>query len=705
MPSPSTSLSPSLLPGPLARQFSCPQPSWGVALGLAAAATVVGLAVALAPLRSAWASLVASLPTATGGSAGGSFATTAAALGIWAFVAALLVATTSTRGGARHLRRLAAAAVAGTTGIALLSWTFFGVLADPLLPMALALGGLAGRLAFERWREHAGLQLAQEQLRVRQAVSRARSDFLAEMARDMRTPVNGVVGVADLLTEAGLDGEQRRHLRAFRRSAEALTHLLEDLADLARIEAGRVELKPQDVNLPALLHELLTQIRDDADTHGLQVQLSLGAGVPRMVRGDAQRLAQALSQLLALSVRSTRQGRVAVEVRRHSREPDVLRFVVTDTSLSPVTGKLASILDPFTGAPSDSRRRGPGVGLALARSLAGLLGGRLSIRHSPGRGTTAVFSARLPAVADAPPATAAQAGPAAAGSLSASIVSVLLVDDNVSTRELIASMLDARRFTVISCGNGREALQALEIAPYDVVLMDLDMPELDGWAALRILRRREVERQLRRTPVISLGTVPLETERQRCLEAGFDDHLCKPLRKSRLLESIDRTRAGVEPAAGAVQAATRDGLRAEQRDALEVLATGGMVDVRTAVGSLGGDASLYLDAIEHLVPALGNWPARFQDALNRRDFARARQMAQDMQSILDVVAAAPCAAALGRMADALACPDDATRHGAALADLDRHLQPLMRTLQQAVEIVRAARQERTRREQGHNSAF
>jgi hypothetical protein len=123
------------------------------------------------------------------------------------------------------------------------------------------------------------------------------------------------------------------------------------------------------------------------------------------------------------------------------------------------------------------------------------------------------------------------------------------------------------------------------------------------------------------------------------------------------------------------------------------------------VGSLGGDASLYLDAIEHLVPALGNWPARFQDALNRRDFARARQMAQDMQSILDVVAAAPCAAALGRMADALACPDDATRHGAALADLDRHLQPLMRTLQQAVEIVRAARQERTRREQGHNSAF
>ena len=130
-----------------------------------------------------------------------------------------------------------------------------------------------------------------------------------------------------------------------------------------------------------------------------------------------------------------------------------------------------------------------------------------------------------------------------------------------------------------------------------------------------------------------------------------------------------------------------------------------MIDVRTAVGSLGGDASLYLDAIEHLVPALGNWPARFQDALNRHDLDRARQMAQDMQSILDVVAAVPCASALGRMADALASPDDVVRHGAALADLDRHLQPLMRTLQQAVEIVRNARLERARREQGHNSAF
>jgi CheY-like chemotaxis protein len=284
------------------------------------------------------------------------------------------------------------------------------------------------------------------------------------------------------------------------------------------------------------------------------------------------------------------------------------------------------------------------------------------------------------------------------------LTSVLLVDDNVSTGELIGSMLDRQRFNVVRCMNGREALQALEVAPYDVVLMDLSMPELDGWSALRFLRRREAEQDLRRTPVIALGTAPLEVERERCLRAGFDDHLCKPVRKSSLLEAIERATI-VLPADATTAGATDEGLRLEQQEALTLLGAGGLIDVRAAVESLGGDATLYLDAIEHLVPALGNWPSRFQEALNRREFDRARQMAQDMQSILDVVAAVPCAASLGRMAVALASPDDLPRHAAALADLDRHLQPLVKALQQAVERIRNARQERLRREQGHNSAF
>lgn len=690
-----------LVPAPVARRLMQPHPGWGVAIGALLALGLAGSAFVLPLLRGAWLAGVAMLPPAVGQAA----PSTAHTLLAWMLAIGVLVAAARAANvGARRVWSVAAAAGVGIVAIALGARWLASAAVDPVLPLSLLLGGLAGRIAFARWDRRAGARQAENQRLFRQAVAKAKADFLSELTREMRTPVNGVVGVADLLTETALDGEQRRHLQIFRRSADALTTLLEDLGDLARIEAGRIELRPADISLASLMHEQIAQIRGEAEAKGLQIQLTLANNLPRLVRGDVERLGQALSHLLSHSVRATRQGRLSIEVRRHARCGDLLRFVVTDTSLSPVTGTLAGILEPFATSAADRTRRQAGIGLTLVRGLAGLLGGRLTIRHSRGRGTTAVFSALLPAVDGSEsraPARAEGAETVPATDVARTLVSVLLVDDNVSTRELIGTMLDSRRYSVVACGTGREALQALELAPYDVVLMDLNMPELDGWSALRVLRRQEAERQLRRTPVIALGSAPLEIERQRCLDAGFDDHLCKPVRKSRLIEAID----GATTPPPQANDSPDDGLRAEQLEALALLGAEGLIDVRTAVDSLGGDASLYLDAIEHLVPALGNWPSRFQEALNRREFERARQMAQDMQSILDVVAAAPCASALGRMADALGAPDDLPRHAAALAELDRQLQPLVRTLQQAVECLRSARQERIRREQGHNSAF
>jgi len=707
MPISITSLPSRLVPAALAQRLAQPHPAWGVAGGAVLAMAVAGSAHLLPVLQGAWQAALASLVSAlgkqvvVGASAGGH------GLAAWAITAGVLVAAALLL---LQPRRLLAVTLAGSIAIVALAlgWQLSSAIAiDPVLPLAVLLGGIGGRIAFTRWEQVAGWRQAESQRQFRLAVSREKADFLTELTREMRTPVNGVVGVADLLTETALDGEQRRHLQIFRRSAEALTTLLEDLADLARIEAGRVELRPTAIALAPMLHQQIAQVRDEADAKGLQIQLTLSNELPRVVSGDAARLEQALSHLLSHSVKVTRQGRIAIEVRRHARSGDLLRFVITDTSLSPVTGTLAGILEPFSSAGADRSRRHSGIGLALVRALAGVLGGRLSIRHSPGRGTTTVFSALLPAVLepDAAPAAAENGGASPpAPQAQRAVTSVLLVDDNVSTRELIGSMLDPQRYSVLRCSNGRDALRALEVAPYDVVLMDLNMPELDGWAALRILRRQESERNLRRTPVIALGTAPLELERQRCLEAGFDDHLCKPVQKSRLLESIERSSRAARTSPS-IAGGGADGLRPEQKDALELLATDGLIDVHTAVESLGGDASLYLDAIEHLVPALVNWPTRFQESLNRGEFERARQMAQDMQSILDVVAAAPCAASLGRMADALASPADLARHAEALADLDRHLPPLMRTLQQAVERLRVAREERLRNTQGHNSAF
>ncbi len=638
----------------------------------------------------------------------------------------------------RRLLLLGGSAGSAVLALAVLGRGFSNAAVDPLMGLALLVGGMAGRVVHARWTQRVMHQEAQRQRELRAAASQGKSDFLDQLTRELRAPVHAVVGVADLLVEGGLDKEQRRHLAVFRRAAESLTQTLDDIRELTRLETGLAVLNETDVNVLPLVHEQVARIRQEAEQKGVKIQLTVAADTPRRVRADAQRLTQVLAHMLTHSVKATRQGRIHIELRPHARDARLLRFVVTDTSQSPMTGKLATLLDSFaTPSTTTTAHTSRGIGLTLAQRMAECMGGRLCVRHSAGKGTTLIFSARLPAVDESPlskpplavqpsaKATAPTGTPATAGavvpasrvmprtaaraveSIPRALTSVLLVDDNKTTRELIEAQLDRRHFRVTHCSNGREALHALEITRYDVVLMDLYMPDVDGWSALRDIRRRESEQKLSRTPVIALGDAPFELERQRSLKAGFDQHLCKPVRKSHLLECLATAVAPPAPtptsAAGAGRVTSR--LRYEQRDALSLLAAQDVIDVRTAVDGLGGDASIYLDAIEQLAPALSNWPTRFRDTLNRGETERAREMAGDMQGILDVVCAVPCAAALGRMADALAQPGPSAAQASALADLNRQLDALLTALHNAVDRLRAGRQERTGREEGHNSAF
>jgi signal transduction histidine kinase/CheY-like chemotaxis protein len=690
--------------------LSEPRPVWGVTTGALFAMAFIGSTPALPLLGQAWDALSSAvLPASTVTT----LPTTASAVWLtfcWLIALAGLVVSATGRTQAHRLPLIAGAATAGMVTVSLAARAASGLAVEPILPIAVLLGGVSGRVAFEQWQQAMLRRRSELKRQMQQVLQQAKAEFLGEISREMRTPVNAVLGVADLISETGLDGEQRRHMDVFRRSADALTHLLEDLNDLARIESGRAKLRPGHVSLVPMLHELMGQVRPQAEAKGLQVQLTVATDLPRLVQADPQRLTQVLSHLLHQAVKVTRQGRVQIEVRPHSRDASRVRFAITDTSLSPITGKLAGMLEPFGQAGAAGAPKSTGIGQSLARRVAELMGGKLSVRHSPGKGSTTVFSVPLPAVSEADPgavpSAATLSGAAASAQVAAATVSVLLVDDNLSTRHLIESMLDKRHYAVVSCANGREALQALEIAPYDVVLMDLNMPEMDGWSALRVIRRLETERNTRRTPVIALGMASFEVERQRCLDAGFDQHLSKPLRKSRLIDSIAHVIQAAQNAPAPAATSARTGaLRFDQRDALSLLASEGLIDVRTSVESLGGDASLYLDAVEHLAPALANWPRRFRETLDRRDFDRARQMATDMQGILEVMGAGACAAALGRMAAALQKGDDLAAHARQLGDLEQHLHPLMQTLQTAVERLRSARTDRSRREQGHNSAF
>jgi CheY-like chemotaxis protein len=714
-------------------------PKLTTALG-ALLAVLAGHATGLATqLQGAWSQAAASFVTAgsshpSPASASLSWNLSIAACVLWA----LWPAAAHRAGSLPGLRPFAirtAIAVLGVLGLSILGQGFSGVQIQPAWPLLALTGGVVAYGARWGWLTWAADRRRQAQEASAAAFGKAGASSLAQITAELRVTVNAVLGVADLIAEEVAEGKNSRQLAVLHRAADSLSRTLDDVDELGRAQSGQLVLNLAELPLLPLIHEQVSQVRREAEGKGVQIQLTVAVDTPRSVKGDARRLAQVIAYMLNHSVRATRQGHIHLELRPHARDSRMLRFVVTDTSMSPMSSKLATLAAPFSEAIHERARHSTGIGLSLAARLAELMGGKLSVRHSSGRGSIMILTALLPretaqptaALRNANTGSVHQGAGLSEGALSAprphssalslsladnGIRSVLLVDDNLSTRALIESMLDKNHFRVATCSNGREALNALEIAPYDIVLMDLHMPHMDGAAAVRQLRKQEAERRLRRTPVIALGDAPFSMERQRCLEAGFDDHMCKPVRKSRLLESIHALAASTAPVSTSAQAALgrpplpNGSQRYVQRDALSHLAHDGVVDVNAAVEGLGGNASIYLDAIEQLTPALYNWPARFRDTLARGETERARQMALDMQSILEVVRATPCAAALGHLASVLNA--STTEPGAqtqAVADLDRQMQALLLGLRHAVERLREGRNDLTEKQGKQNSAL
>lgn len=703
-------------------------PHWGMLMGALAAVAAMGVLPTATMPAVLWERLGSQLfPNVAMSTSQQGVTGVAGMLALWGIALAVCAWVVAKRPSARLQWATAGMATLLLGAATLGARSQLGLWVDPTLPAVMLWGALAGRAAHASWMRAIERHKTEIRRRVADAVAKAKGDYLGQIAREMRTPVNAVLGVADLMAESGLDAQQRRHLEVFRRSADSLTRLVDDLSELSKLDAGRIQLVQGNIALVPLLQEQMALAKPRADAKGIKLELTVSSELPGTVRGDARRLSQVIAQLLAQAVRVTQRGAVRLEVRPHARSSDKVRFAFTDTGSGPESGKLASIVEPFHAPAVQSPRSGSGsgIGLALARRIIEVMGGRLAVRRAAGRGSTLIFSADLPAVQTlvAAPAAASTASaavtpgvPAAAapspvaGAMpksTPSLQSVLLVDDNVSTRQLLEAMLDKRHFRVTSCASGHEALDHLERTRFAVVLLDLEMPELDGEQVLKILRRRESERSWKRTPVIALGSAPFETERQRWLDAGFDQHLCKPVRKSSLIESIARLTVespGVLTEAAADSSSTLR-LRSDQREALALLGAAGVVDVRRAVDNLGGDAVLYLDALEHLAPALNNWLDRFRQTLDRQERDRARQMAVDMQGILEVMGAAACAASVGRVASVLAAQKSESAESEALLDLELHLRPVMDVLHSAVQGLRAARQARSRSREGQDSAF
>jgi signal transduction histidine kinase/ActR/RegA family two-component response regulator len=380
-----------------------------------------------------------------------------------------------------------------------------------------------------------GLVVLQESAQ-RQAhkLAQAKSEFLAKMSHEIRTPLNGVIATADLMAATQLNDEQHELLDTLRLSAKTLLGIINDILDFSKIEAGRMVLETLPFTPTVLVEEVVSIMAPAAHSKGLTVRTELSPSLPHSVAGDPLRLRQILLNFVGNAIKFTACGEVVIRAMRLKKgegQSAWLRFEVQDTGVGIPPEKQAGIFDAFTQADSSVTRQygGTGLGLAICKRLVELMGGQIGVYSQPGQGSCFWFEVPLPVVQEnAPEETTAQPSGSALNSHELDGVRVLLVEDNPVNQKVAIRMLQKLGCVVELAENGQQALEKLERASYDIVLMDMQMPVMDGLTATRLLRQREQQTGHHQV-VIALTANAMQTDRELCLDAGMDDYLSKPL--------------------------------------------------------------------------------------------------------------------------------------------------------------------------------
>jgi two-component system, sensor histidine kinase len=377
----------------------------------------------------------------------------------------------------------------------------------------------------------------------------AKSQFLATMSHEIRTPMNGVLGALELLRQTPLESRQKRLVKTAAASGESLMEILNDVLDHSKIEAGKLTLVAAPMSLHAVATSATNLFRANAENRGLSLTLSLGPGVPEAVVGDAPRLKQVLLNLLGNGVKFTEKGGLVLALTAEPLEPGAglapepscrVRFEVQDSGIGIPQGALEQVFQPFHQVDSTrSRLRGgTGLGLAISQRIIEAMGGHIDVNSRLGVGSTFSFTLNFALSPKLVLTAESDFGALDSGSLLSGVV--LLVEDNEVNRMIGSEMLQSFGLDVVEAENGVQALKLLEKQHVDLVLMDIQMPELDGYAATRQARERELRLRLPRTPIVALTANAFDDDAAQSMAAGMDAHLAKPYSRLQLRDLLQR---------------------------------------------------------------------------------------------------------------------------------------------------------------------